>query len=96
MTVGFTSATSVIIAVSQLKGLLGLNFNSDGSFFTVLKNVAQHIHETKSPDVCLGVICIIILLVLRVRIFSFVVIVSLGSVCRIELFSYSTLLHVAM
>ncbi|KAK7576361.1 hypothetical protein V9T40_012647 [Parthenolecanium corni] len=65
VTVGFTSATSVIIAVSQLKGLLGLKFDSDGSFFTVLKNVAQHIHETKTPDVCLGGICIIVLLVLR-------------------------------
>jgi len=61
----------MIIAVSQLKGLLGLSFDSDGSFFTVLKNVAQNIHLTKTPDVCLSATCIFVLLVLRVRTFSF-------------------------
>lgn len=38
VTVGFTSATSVIIAVSQLKGLLGLQFKSSG-FLDTLKQV---------------------------------------------------------
>lgn len=37
VTVGFTSATSVIIAVSQLKGLLGLQFKSGGFIDTVKK-----------------------------------------------------------
>lgn len=68
VTVGFTSATSVIIAVSQLKGLLGLKFDSDGSFLDVLKNVSKHIHETHLPDLYLGFSCIIVLLVLRVSV----------------------------
>lgn len=38
VTVGFTSATSVIIAVSQLKGLLGLQFKS-GAFIDTVKKV---------------------------------------------------------
>lgn len=39
VTVGFTSATSVIIAVSQLKGLLGLKFKS-GGFINTMKMVS--------------------------------------------------------
>lgn len=66
VTVGFTSATSVIIAVSQLKGLLGLKFDSSGGFLDVLRKVGEHIHETHVPDLCLGVSCVFILLALRV------------------------------
>lgn len=66
MTVGFTSATSVIIAVSQLKGLLGLKFNSDGSFLDAVKKVGKHIHETQIADLSLGMICMLVLLILRV------------------------------
>ncbi|XKL61562.1 hypothetical protein PGB90_008619 [Kerria lacca] len=65
VTVGFTSATSVIIAVSQLKGLLGLKFESDGSFLDTVKNVGKQLHKTTIPDLCLGVTCIFILLILR-------------------------------
>ncbi|XP_065213413.1 sodium-independent sulfate anion transporter [Planococcus citri] len=65
VTVGFTSATSVIIAVSQLKGLLGLKFESNGGFLDALINVHKHIHETQWTDCSLGIICIFVLLVLR-------------------------------
>lgn len=71
VTVGFTSATSVIIAVSQLKGLLGLKFESDGSFLDTVKNVGKQLHKTTIPDLCLGVTCIFILLILRVNKFFF-------------------------
>lgn len=70
VTVGFTSATSVIIAVSQVKGLLGLKFDSNGSFLDVLKNVSKHIHETHLPDLYLGFSCIFVLLALRVSVSS--------------------------
>lgn len=65
VTVGFTSATSVIIATSQLKGLLGLRFKSSGFLDTVAK-VPRHIHETRFWDCLLGFSCIAILLFLRV------------------------------
>ncbi|XP_044731864.1 sodium-independent sulfate anion transporter [Chrysoperla carnea] len=64
VTVGFTSATSVIIAMSQLKGLLGLKFTSSGFLDTILK-VYYHLPETRPWDCLLGFSCIVILLVLR-------------------------------
>lgn len=64
VTVGFTSATSVIIAVSQLKGLLGLQFKSSG-FLDTLKKVVTNISEARLADSTLGVTCIVILLLMR-------------------------------
>lgn len=64
VTVGFTSATSVIIACSQLKGLLGLKFASSGFIDTVTK-VVQHLPETRPWDATLGFVCIAVLLFLR-------------------------------
>lgn len=65
VTVGFTSATSVIIAVSQFKGLLGLQFESSG-FLDTLRQVCLHIHEARFADSLLGITCIVLLLLLRV------------------------------
>lgn len=64
VTVGFTSATSVIIACSQLKGLLGLEFTSAG-FLDTLQKVYNHIGETRLEDTTLGIVCISILILLR-------------------------------
>ncbi|XP_050421473.1 sodium-independent sulfate anion transporter-like [Adelges cooleyi] len=64
VTVGFTSATSVIIAVSQLKGLLGLKFESSG-FLDCLTKVYQNIGNFRANDTILGVTSIVILLLLR-------------------------------
>ncbi|XP_068631707.1 sodium-independent sulfate anion transporter-like [Battus philenor] len=64
VTVGFTSATSVIIAVSQFKGLLGLQFKSHG-FIDTLKKVIMNIPNARLADTALGISCIIILLVMR-------------------------------
>ncbi|XP_063533835.1 sodium-independent sulfate anion transporter [Cydia strobilella] len=64
VTVGFTSATSVIIAVSQLKGLLGLSFKS-GGFLTTVKMVAENLPNARLADSALGITCIIILLLMR-------------------------------
>lgn len=65
VTVGFTSATSVIIAVSQLKSLLGLKISTAGFLDTLFK-VFQNLHETRLADCLLGLGCIAILLFLRV------------------------------
>ncbi|KAI8436033.1 hypothetical protein MSG28_004160 [Choristoneura fumiferana] len=47
VTVGFTSATSVIIAVSQLKGLLGLKFKS-GGFINTIKMKMKDINLSRN------------------------------------------------
>ncbi|EEB10996.1 sulfate transporter, putative [Pediculus humanus corporis] len=64
VTVGFTSATSVIIATSQIKGLLGLKFTSSG-FLDTLQKIGERIGETRLNDTALGITCIVILLFLR-------------------------------
>jgi sodium-independent sulfate anion transporter 11 len=65
VSIGFTSATSVIIIVSQLKGLLGLKFTSD-SFIDNISKVVVNVPNIKLMDAALGFSCILILLLLRV------------------------------
>ncbi|XP_044732626.1 sodium-independent sulfate anion transporter-like [Chrysoperla carnea] len=64
VTIGFTSSTSLIIGCSQIKGLLGLKFESESLIDTV-KGLIAHIHETNTGDAVLSLICCIILLSLR-------------------------------
>ena len=64
VTVGFTSATSVIIVVSQLKGLLGLKISSQG-FLDTLTKVVRNIHKTSLWDTAMSFSCIAILLMFR-------------------------------
>ncbi|XP_043280245.1 sodium-independent sulfate anion transporter [Venturia canescens] len=64
VTVGFTSATSVIIVASQLKGLLGLKISSSGFVDTITK-VVQNIGSTSPCDAGMSATCIILLLLLR-------------------------------
>lgn len=68
VTIGFTSATALIIGSSQLKGLLGIKGSSGGSGFTsTIKNIFENMHELKRTDTLLGVGSIAVLLALRVR-----------------------------
>ncbi|XP_057324323.1 sodium-independent sulfate anion transporter-like [Microplitis mediator] len=64
VTVGFTSATSVIIVASQLKGILGLKITSSG-FIDTLSKVIQNIGDTNPWDAGMSFICIFFLLLLR-------------------------------
>lgn len=64
VSVGFTSAAAIIIATSQVKDILGLDFTA-GKFLNVWQEIFQHIGETKLWDAVLGVTCIIVLLLLR-------------------------------
>lgn len=66
VTVGFTSATSVIIATSQLKSLFGLKISSSGFLDTITK-VFTNLHKTRYSDTVLGLSCIVILMFLRVN-----------------------------
>lgn len=79
MTSGFTSATAIIIVVSQVKSLLGLSFTAE----SVLDNVSliyEQWHSVRIPDVLLGIVCCTALLLLRVRqnIFFYGVIYQVG------------------
>ncbi|XP_068084543.1 sodium-independent sulfate anion transporter [Anabrus simplex] len=64
VTSGFTSATSVIIIVSQMKGLLGIKFKSQ-NFIDNLRQLVIHAPGTRLWDAILGFSCIIFLLALR-------------------------------
>lgn len=63
---GFTSASAIIIASSQVKGLFGLSYSSEG-FVESWTKLFRHIGSTRLWDTVLGVSCIISLLCLRVR-----------------------------
>lgn len=65
VTVGFTSATSVIIVASQLKGLLGLKISSQG-FLDTLAKVFENIGDASLWDATMSFSCVAILLFFRV------------------------------
>lgn len=67
VTVGFTSATAVIIGVSQLKGLLGFTGGGGSSFMATIATVLSRLDEIRTSDAALGICSIGILLLLRVR-----------------------------
>ncbi|XP_063362378.1 sodium-independent sulfate anion transporter-like isoform X1 [Cydia amplana] len=64
VSVGFTSAAAIIIATTQVKDILGLNFPG-GKFLQVWTGMYEHIGETRLWDTVLGVTCIVVLLLLR-------------------------------
>nr|XP_050855019.1 sodium-independent sulfate anion transporter-like isoform X1 [Vespula vulgaris] len=62
---GFTSATSLIIACSQIKGLLGLKIHAE-SFLDIWKELYNNIGQTRLPDLILSCCCIFVLLLLKI------------------------------
>ena len=63
---GFTSASAIIIASSQVKSLFGLSYSSKG-FVESWTKLYGHIGSTRLWDTVLSVSCVITLLCLRVR-----------------------------
>ncbi|XP_056630787.1 sodium-independent sulfate anion transporter-like [Diorhabda sublineata] len=61
----FTSAAALTIASSQIKNILGLNFDAGHNFFKLWKNILAHIYQCRLWDSVLGITCCIILLLLR-------------------------------
>ncbi|XP_043280248.1 sodium-independent sulfate anion transporter-like isoform X2 [Venturia canescens] len=61
---GFTSAVSIIVACSQIKGLLGIKINAE-RFIEIWKELYVHVNESRMPDLILSCCCIIILLILK-------------------------------
>ena len=62
---GFTSASAIIIIVSQVKHILGVNYKSD-SFNDDVAKAFQNAGKFQPGDTILGVLCIAFLLSLRV------------------------------
>lgn len=65
VTSAFTSATSLIIIASQLKGLLGIKYSST-SFADTIHQLYLHIDQVQWGDAILSASCIVFLLVMRV------------------------------
>jgi len=59
---GFTSAAALIIAVSQLKHLLGINMQRNSQIHNVLIDVFQHLNEINYIALVIGVSSILILI----------------------------------
>lgn len=64
VSIGFTSAAAIIIATTQVKDILGLDFVG-GKFVYMWQQIFKHIGETKLWDAILGFACMFILLFLR-------------------------------
>lgn len=68
VTSGFTTATSIIIVLSQLKGILGVRFKGD-TVVDILEKLYVHFNERRNGDIYLGLAAIAFLLMMRVCIF---------------------------
>jgi len=66
VTSGFTTATSIIIVLSQLKGILGLTFKGD-TVKDIIEKLIEHFHERRNGDIYLGLGAIAFILIMRVR-----------------------------
>ncbi|XKL67148.1 hypothetical protein PGB90_010568 [Kerria lacca] len=64
VTSGFTSASSIIIIVSQIRHILGISYKSKNTKDDIY-HLFEHFHEFRYGDTILGIFCIIILLSLR-------------------------------
>ncbi|XP_015596313.1 sodium-independent sulfate anion transporter isoform X2 [Cephus cinctus] len=61
---GFTSAASVIIACSQIKGIIGVSIKSEG-FVETWEELYNNINNSRMADLILSCCCIIFLLTLK-------------------------------
>ena len=60
--IGFTNGIAVLIALSQVKDLLGLDIaKMPAGFFAQIQVVAQHIGEARLHSVVLGLVCVVML-----------------------------------
>ncbi|XP_055638948.1 sodium-independent sulfate anion transporter isoform X2 [Toxorhynchites rutilus septentrionalis] len=65
VTVGFTSATALIIGASQLKALLGIRGGSGSGFIQTIATVVEKFGTIRISDTILGIVSIAVLLALR-------------------------------
>jgi Sulfate permease and related transporters (MFS superfamily) len=62
---GFTSSTAIIMASSQLKYFLGIQFKPK-NFLDMYVQLFKNIGKTKYSDLSLGVACVVLLLFMKV------------------------------
>lgn len=82
---GFTSAVAIIIVSTQVKDILGITAKGS-TFISIWTSVFDDIHNTRLWDPILGVLCIIVLLLMRVIILldALPVVVDRRPVCLSE------------
>uniref|UniRef100_A0A1B0CTN7 STAS domain-containing protein n=2 Tax=Lutzomyia longipalpis TaxID=7200 RepID=A0A1B0CTN7_LUTLO len=61
---GFTSAVALIILSSQIKDILGISA-SGNTFVQMWTSIIEHVPDTRLWDTVLGIVCIIVLLLMR-------------------------------
>jgi sulfate permease, SulP family len=60
--IGFTNGIAVLVALSQIKDLLGLSLaNMPGEFFGIVKTIWLHAHMTHWPSVAMAAACLLLL-----------------------------------
>ncbi|KAI5698402.1 hypothetical protein M8J76_012569 [Diaphorina citri] len=64
VTSGFTTATSIIIIITQIKGILGLKIRANGCM-NYLIQYYENVHKARMGDLVLGISCIVFLLLMR-------------------------------
>ncbi|CAL8112209.1 unnamed protein product [Orchesella dallaii] len=65
VTVGFTSGAAMTIMSSQIKSFLGQSGEKGDGFLTYWKAIFRDINTVKAGDATLGIICFIVLMLLR-------------------------------
>ncbi|MBN1570243.1 MAG: solute carrier family 26 protein [Acidobacteria bacterium] len=64
---GFTSAAAIIIALSQMKHLLGISLGNEQSVFVLLGDIIRHAGKTNIPTLAVGIVCIAGLCFFRIK-----------------------------
>ena len=64
VTCGFTCSIAVTVGISQLKIILGLE-NIPRDFFPMVLTTFKHIDETNVWDLCMGIVCVVWLICLK-------------------------------
>eukprot|EP01083_Nonionella_stella_P239504 838180_1 len=67
--VGFMAAASLIITMTQMKGLLNISLH-EGTFFVMLVDLIANISQLDLPTLILSTICIAVLLLPSIKIFE--------------------------
>ncbi len=62
---GFTSAAAIIIALSQLKHMLGIEIEASQQVYSLLRQLAGQIANVHGATLAMGSICLVMLLFLR-------------------------------
>lgn len=90
---GFTSAAAFIIALSQLKNLLGIDITRSTQVHEIIWNALQNISDVHLPTLLIGVIAIVVMLVIKKigRTLPYALIVVVGAILLSQWFNWANL-----